>query len=106
MVDVAKYFLEFLIDESCGKCVPCRLGLKRMQELLEEFTGGKGTLEDLDELELPRRGDKGRLPLRPGRLGAQSGAFHPALFPGRIRGSHPGPEVSGRGLQGSDHLYD
>ncbi|MEW6658420.1 MAG: NADH-ubiquinone oxidoreductase-F iron-sulfur binding region domain-containing protein [Thermodesulfobacteriota bacterium] len=51
MVDVAKFFLDFLIDESCGKCIPCRLGLKRMRELLEEFSGGKGSLEDLNELE-------------------------------------------------------
>jgi NADH:ubiquinone oxidoreductase subunit F (NADH-binding) len=50
MVDVAKYFLEFLMDESCGKCAPCRLGLKRMHAVLEEFTQGKGSLEDLDEL--------------------------------------------------------
>ncbi|MCX5887865.1 MAG: 4Fe-4S binding protein [Deltaproteobacteria bacterium] len=51
MVDVAKFFLDFLIDESCGKCIPCRLGLKRMRELLEEFSTGKGSLADLDELE-------------------------------------------------------
>jgi NADP-reducing hydrogenase subunit HndC len=51
MVDVAKYFLDFLIDESCGKCIPCRLGLKRMREILEEFSSGKGSLADLDELQ-------------------------------------------------------
>jgi NADH:ubiquinone oxidoreductase subunit F (NADH-binding)/(2Fe-2S) ferredoxin/Pyruvate/2-oxoacid:ferredoxin oxidoreductase delta subunit len=51
MVDVAKFFLDFLIDESCGKCIPCRLGLKRMRELLEEFSKGQGSLADLDELE-------------------------------------------------------
>jgi len=50
MVDVAKYFLDFLMDESCGKCTPCRLGLKRMHAMLEEFSRGQGTLEDLDEL--------------------------------------------------------
>ena len=50
MVDVAKYFLDFLIDESCGKCIPCRLGLQRMRALLEEFSAGKGSLEDLEEL--------------------------------------------------------
>ena len=50
MVDVAKFFLDFLIDESCGKCIPCRLGLKRMRELLEEFSTGKGSLADLEEL--------------------------------------------------------
>jgi len=51
MVDVAKFFLDFLIDESCGKCIPCRLGLKRMRELLEEFSAGKGSLADLEELQ-------------------------------------------------------
>ncbi len=51
MVDVAKFFLDFLIDESCGKCIPCRLGLKRMREILEEFSSGKGSLADLEELQ-------------------------------------------------------
>ncbi len=51
MVDVAKFFLDFLIDESCGKCVPCRLGLKRMREVLEEFSTGKGSLQGLEELQ-------------------------------------------------------
>jgi NADH:ubiquinone oxidoreductase subunit F (NADH-binding) len=51
MVDVAKFFLDFLIDESCGKCVPCRLGLKRMREVLEEFSTGRGSLKDLEELQ-------------------------------------------------------
>jgi NADH:ubiquinone oxidoreductase subunit F (NADH-binding)/(2Fe-2S) ferredoxin len=51
MVDVAKFFLDFLIDESCGKCIPCRLGLKRMREIMEEFSSGKGSLADLDELQ-------------------------------------------------------
>jgi len=45
MVDVAKYFLEFLIDESCGKCVPCRIGLSRMLEIINDITEGKGTEE-------------------------------------------------------------
>ena len=51
MVDVARFFLEFTVDESCGKCVPCREGTRRMLEILEKITGGKGTLEDIDELE-------------------------------------------------------
>lgn len=50
MVDMAKYFIEFLMDESCGKCVPCRLGLKRLHAMLEDFSNGRGTLEDLDEM--------------------------------------------------------
>ncbi len=51
MVDVAKYFLAFLQDESCGKCVPCRLGLSRMLEILTDITEGRGRPEQLDLLE-------------------------------------------------------
>ncbi|MDE5763473.1 MAG: NADH-quinone oxidoreductase subunit NuoF [Ruminococcus sp.] len=51
MVDIAKFFLEFTVDESCGKCTPCRIGTKRMYEILEKITKGKGTLEDIDKLE-------------------------------------------------------
>ncbi len=51
MVDIAKFFLDFTVDESCGKCSPCRIGTKRMMEILEKITEGKGTLEDIDKLE-------------------------------------------------------
>ncbi len=51
MVDVAKYFLEFTVDESCGKCPPCRIGTKRMHEILDKITKGEGQMEDLDKLE-------------------------------------------------------
>ncbi len=51
MVDIAKFFLEFTVEESCGKCVPCRIGTKRMLEILEKITEGKATLEDIDKLE-------------------------------------------------------
>ena len=51
MVDMAKFFLEFTVDESCGKCTPCRVGTKRLLEMLDKITEGKGTLEDIDELE-------------------------------------------------------
>ena len=51
MVDIAKFFLQFTVDESCGKCSPCRIGTKRMYEILEKITSGQGTLEDLDTLE-------------------------------------------------------
>lgn len=51
MVDVAKYFLNFLLDESCGKCVPCRIGVGRMLEIIEDITKGRGTLEQLELLE-------------------------------------------------------
>lgn len=51
MVDIAKFFLEFTVDESCGKCTPCRVGTKRMYEILDKITKGQGTLEDIDKLE-------------------------------------------------------
>ena len=51
MVDIAKFFLDFTVDESCGKCTPCRVGTKRLYEMLEKITSGKGTLEDLDKIE-------------------------------------------------------
>ncbi|VUZ22802.1 NADP-reducing hydrogenase subunit HndC [Acetobacterium wieringae] len=51
MVDIAKFFLEFTVDESCGKCTPCRLGTRRMKDILEKITKGKGVMSDIDELE-------------------------------------------------------
>lgn len=51
MVDIARFFLDFTVEESCGKCTPCREGTKRMLELLEKITDGNGELEDLDKLE-------------------------------------------------------
>lgn len=50
MVDICKFFLEFTVDESCGKCTPCRIGNKRLLELLTKITDGKATLKDLDNL--------------------------------------------------------
>lgn len=51
MVDIAKFFLEFTVDESCGKCTPCRVGTKRLLEILNKITSGNGTMEDLDKME-------------------------------------------------------
>ncbi len=51
MVDIAKFFLEFTVDESCGKCTPCRIGTKRLYEMLEKVTSGNATLEDIDKME-------------------------------------------------------
>ena len=51
MVDMAKFFLEFTVDESCGKCTPCRVGTRRLLEMLDKVTKGKGTLEDIDRME-------------------------------------------------------
>ncbi len=52
MVDIAKFFLEFTVDESCGKCAPCRIGTRRMLEILTKITDGKATMKDLDNLKL------------------------------------------------------
>ena len=51
MVDVARFYMDFIVDESCGKCSPCRIGTKRMLEILEDICEGRGTMEKLDELE-------------------------------------------------------
>ncbi|TCO70730.1 NADH-quinone oxidoreductase subunit NuoF [Marinisporobacter balticus] len=51
MVDIARFFLDFTVDESCGKCPPCRIGTKRMLEILDKITSGQGELEDIDKLE-------------------------------------------------------
>ena len=48
MVDVARFFLEFVQEESCGKCVPCRVGTKRMLEILNRIVAGEGEMEDID----------------------------------------------------------
>lgn len=51
MVDIAKFFLQFTVDESCGKCTPCRIGTKRLYEMLEKITSANATMEDLDKME-------------------------------------------------------
>ena len=52
MVDIAKFFLEFTVEESCGKCAPCRIGTKRMLEILEKITAGNGTMQDIENLKI------------------------------------------------------
>ena len=51
MVDVARFYMDFIVDESCGKCTPCRVGTKRLLEMLTDITEGRGTMEMLDEME-------------------------------------------------------
>ena len=79
MVDIAKFFLEFTVDESCGKCTPCRVGCKRLLELLTKVTDGTATMDDLDEME---------------KL-----CYY--IFPSRVRGAHTGEEVQRRRVQTS-----
>ena len=80
MVDIAKFFLEFTVDESCGKCPPCRIGTKRMLEILTKITDGKGSLDDLDELEYLAMNIKKGAPLRPGADGSKPGTFYDEIF--------------------------
>ena len=51
MVDIAKFYLEFTCDESCGKCSPCRIGTRRLLQLLDKITSGHGEMEDLEKIE-------------------------------------------------------
>ena len=51
MVDIARFFLDFTVDESCGKCTPCRVGMKRLLEILDKIISGKGTEKDLERLD-------------------------------------------------------
>ena len=51
MVDLARFFLDFTVDESCGKCTPCRVGTRRLLEILDKIIAGKGEMEDLDRME-------------------------------------------------------
>ena len=85
MVDVAKYFMSFLKDESCGKCFTCRKGTQRMYEILDDITEGRATLEHLDLLEELAHVVKDTTHVRPRPVGRQPGAQHAALLPRRVR---------------------
>ena len=52
-VSVSRFYLDFTVEESCGKCTPCRIGNKRLLELLNKITEGRGTMKDLDALSTP-----------------------------------------------------
>ncbi len=93
MVDVAKYFMEFCMSESCGKCVPCRAGTYQMHELLERITAGKATRATHGGARgVVRPGDEHK-PVRAGAIGSQPRAEHAAIFPQRISGARGGEEV-------------
>ena len=86
MVDFAKFFLKFTAEESCGKCVPCRVGSTRMLEILERISRGEATVEDIEPARAPGRRRGRGLALRPGRQRPQPGARHPALLQRRGHG--------------------
>ena len=82
MVDIAKFFLEFTVDESCGKCTPCRVGTRRLLEMLEQITAGNGTVELLRRDGGAVLLHQGQQPVRAGTVCPQPRSFHPALLPG------------------------
>ena len=113
MVDIAKFFLQFTVDESCGKCSPCRIGIKRMYDILDRITAGPGE----DHLRPGHPGGsgypgeagcphQGQRPVRPGSDGAQPGALHTAEFPGRVRGPRGGEALSCRQVPGHAPVQD
>ena len=102
IVDVARYFMNFLREESCGKCTPCREGIKNMLRILTQICEGKGTAEDITRLETPGRGRQGGLSVRPGDDGAQSGPQHAEALPRRVPRPRGGQALPGRGVHGAD----
>lgn len=84
MVDIAKFFLEFTVEESCGKCAPCRIGTKRLYEILDKITRGNGTLEDLDKLEELCYHIKANSLCRTWTDRSEPHTLHAALLPRRV----------------------
>ena len=95
MVDIARYFLQFTQNQSCGKCTFCRVGTKRMLDILDKLCAGKAQRAHLEELErLAHQVSAGSL-CGLGKTAPNPGALHPALFPRRIRGP-PARPLPGR----------
>ena len=95
MVDVARYFMDFCRDESCGKCVPCRVGTTQLHVLLTRISRGHGEPADLDRLGAAGRRGQRDQPVRPGPGRAEPGAEHAALLP---RGVLPASTSSPAGV--------
>ena len=82
MVDIAKFFLQFTVDESCGKCTPCRVGTKRLYEILEKITRRtEATLEDIDKTGRALLLHQRQCTLWSGTDCTEPGSLYPALFP-------------------------
>ena len=97
MVEVARFFMSFTQRESCGKCVPCREGTKRMLEILEKIVAGNGEMSDLDELEeLAKMVQSSSL--RTWKECTSSCPQYHEAFSRGIRRAYPGQEVPGKGL--------
>ena len=104
MVDIARFFLKFTQAESCGKCTFCRIGTKRMLEILERLCEGKGRTDDLEKLEsLADYVGRGSL-CGLGQTAPNPGADHAPVLPRRIRSAPSRKALSGRPLSGTDPL--
>ena len=106
VVDIAKFYMAFCVDESCGKCAPCRIGTSQMHDILEKITKGNGTEDDLAKLEkIGKAMTKASLCML-GRIGRQSHALHHQAFPGGVPRAHPRPQVPRGQVQGPRGLLD
>ena len=94
MVDVAKYFMDFCMTESCGKCVPCRVGTYQMNELLARITGGDGDYAGHHDARRTLRPAAEHQPVRPRPVRSQSGAEHVALLRRRIQSARRAENLS------------
>ena len=95
MVEFAKYFMQFVCDESCGKCPPCRIGSTRMLEMLERITEGQGKPEDLEEIRRLAKGMQAGSLCALGQTGPDPVLVDAAHFRGRIPGAHRGGTLPG-----------
>ena len=106
MVDIARFFLDFTQRESCGKCTFCRIGTKRMLEILTRITEGKGQDGDIELLEELAGARQELLALRPRPDGAEPGADDAQVLPLGVRGAHHQQEVPGAPLPDAADLHD
>ncbi len=104
MVDIARFFLKFTQAESCGKCTFCRIGTKRMLEILERLCEGVGRTDDLEKLETLADYRQPRQPVRARPDRAQPGADHAPVLPRRVRSAPPRAALPGGPLPGADPL--
>ncbi len=100
MVDVARYFIEFTHSESCGKCVPCRVGLDKALRILNRFTKGTATQAGPRVARRAVPHDPRHVAVRPRPDRAQPGPHDAAALPPRVRGPHPGQALPRRRLRG------
>ena len=102
MVDVAKYFLSFLVSESCGKCIPCREGLYQLHKMAVAMSEGKASEGDLEKMEQLSEMVDSRFALRTRQVGSESVPVDTSIFPRRIPRAYPRQEMPGRRLSRAD----